>query len=91
MSGGQCSYPQPDRCSASKRKQIGRTVETAGLVLGDQGVCAFSAAELRVPRSKPKQAILSWKIDLSFVDPLLWTSFNGREIVRPTNDLRLQN
>ena len=40
--------PTADRCSASKRKQVGRTVEAAGVVLSEQDLCEFSATESRV-------------------------------------------
>jgi hypothetical protein len=45
-----------------------------GVVLCDQDLCDLSAAELRVRGRSQSRAILSRKIDLSFVGSLLWNS-----------------
>jgi hypothetical protein len=82
----QSFYPQPDRCSATKGKQIGRTVETAGLfsesktyATSQQPNCA-SAVEAKAGYSQQENRFKLRR-------PAALDLLNGREIVRHTNHL----
>jgi hypothetical protein len=57
----------------------GRTVETAGLVLGEQDLCDFSAAELRVRGGSQSRFMFSRKIDLSSATDLQTMRSQRRE------------